>query len=163
MTGDKIAGDKKRIFLWGIQVSVTFLFILGALLLIISPVHAGGHREEIESNKELILFRDIQSVFGASKYEQKTTEAPSSVTIITAEEIERYGCRTLADVLESVRGLYTTYDRNYSFLGVRGFLPPGDTISRILLLVNGSPQNDASYDGMVIDTSNGLDVNMIKR
>ena len=65
----------------------------------------------------------IDSVHGASKYTQKVTEAPSSVTIITADEIQRFGYRTVADILRSVRGFYVTNDRNYSFLGVRDFAP----------------------------------------
>ena len=68
---------------------------------------------------------EIDSVYGASMYLQKVTEAPSSVTIITADDIERYGYRTLADILRSVRGFYITNDRNYSYLGVRGFSRPG--------------------------------------
>ena len=56
------------------------------------------------------------SVTGASRREQPTAEAPSSVTIITADDVKKYGYRTLADILQSARGLYVTYDRNYSFL-----------------------------------------------
>jgi iron complex outermembrane receptor protein len=35
---------------------------------------------------ESILFQDIPSVYSASKFEQKTSEAPSSVSIVTAVE-----------------------------------------------------------------------------
>src|SRR5207249_3561675 len=41
-------------------------------------------------------------VYGASKFEQKATEAPSSVTVIPSDVIKRYGYRTLADILQSV-------------------------------------------------------------
>src|SRR6185369_729036 len=37
-------------------------------------------------------------VYGASQHTQKVMEAPASVTIITADEIKKYGYRTLADV-----------------------------------------------------------------
>lgn len=40
---------------------------------------------------ESILFQEIPSVYGASKHEQKTSEAPSSVSIITAADIQHYG------------------------------------------------------------------------
>lgn len=62
----------------------------------------------------------VETVMGASKHEQKTTEAPSAVSIVTADEIKKQGCRTLADILRGVRGFYVAYDRGYSFIGVRG-------------------------------------------
>ena len=73
------------------------------------------------SLEELMAVR-IETVYGASKYEQKVTRAPASVTIVTAEEIARFGHRTLADIMRSVRGVYVSNDRNYSYFGARGFL-----------------------------------------
>src|SRR2546425_10257078 len=67
-----------------------------------------------DPGEEMILFQDLPSVFGASKYEQKPSEAPASVSIVTNEEIQKFGYRTLSEVLRSVRGFFTTYDRNYS-------------------------------------------------
>ena len=61
---------------------------------------------------------DAGRVFGASERLQPVTEAPASVSFITAEEIARYGYRTLADILRGVRGMYVTDDRNFSYLGV---------------------------------------------
>ncbi|MBI5589077.1 MAG: TonB-dependent receptor plug domain-containing protein, partial [Deltaproteobacteria bacterium] len=76
-------------------------------------------------------------VFGASKFEQKTSNAPSSITIVTSDDIQKYGYRTLADLLRSVRGFYVTYDRNYQYAGIRGFGIPGDYNSRILIQIDG--------------------------
>jgi iron complex outermembrane receptor protein len=100
----------------------------------------------------------IDSVFSASMYTQKVTEAPSSVTIITADEIRGFGHRTLADVLRTVRGFYVTYDRNYSYLGVRGFSRPGDYNARILLQVDGHRLNDNVFGSALIGTEFPLDV-----
>ena len=75
---------------------------------------------------EELMEIEVQTVTSTSKYEQKVTEAPSSVTVIKAEEIRKYGYRTLADILKSIRGFFVTYDRNTSYLGVRGFARPGD-------------------------------------
>ena len=96
-------------------------------------------------------------------YTQKVTEAPSSVTIVTADEIKRYGYRTLADILRSVRGFYVTYDRNYSYLGVRGFSRPGDYNARILLLVDGHRLNDNIFGAALIGTEFPLDIDLIER
>ena len=102
-------------------------------------------------------------VYGASKYVQSLREAPSAVTIVTAEDIRSYGYRTLADVLRSVRGFYVSNDRNYSYVGVRGFSPPGDYNGRILLLVDGHRLNDNLYDGALIGTEFPVDIDAIDR
>ena len=89
---------------------------------------------------------NVEIISTASKFSQEVTHAPASITIITADEIRYYGHRTLADVLRTVRGLYTSYDRNYSYIGVRGFSQPGDYNTRVLLLVDGHRLNDAVFD-----------------
>ena len=105
---------------------------------------------------------DIQ-VYSASKHLQSAESAPSSVTVITAEQIQEHGYRTLADVLRTVRGFFVTYDRNYSSLGVRGFARPGDYNTRVLLLVDGHRLNDNVYDGALIGTEFPIDVDLIQR
>ena len=100
-------------------------------------------------------------VFTASRHLENSRQAPSSVSVITAEDIKRYGWRTLADALRSLRGFYTSYDRQYTYLGVRGFLRPGDYNSRILLMVNGHRLNDNVYDGAQIGTEFPLALDLI--
>jgi outer membrane receptor for ferrienterochelin and colicins len=106
---------------------------------------------------------DLDSVYGASGYKQKVAEAPASVTIITADDIRKYGYRTLADILANVPGFYVSYDRNYSYLGIRGFGRPGDYNSRILLLVDGHRLNDNLYEQALIGTEFPIDVDLIDR
>ncbi|TAN53361.1 MAG: TonB-dependent receptor [Methylococcaceae bacterium] len=102
-------------------------------------------------------------VFSASKFSQRSIEAPSAVTVITANDIKTYGYRTLGEVLRSIRGLYLSYDRNYQYLGVRGGNRPGDYNSRVLLLIDGFRTNDNVYDMAYIDRSFLLDVDLIDR
>jgi outer membrane receptor for ferrienterochelin and colicins len=106
---------------------------------------------------------DVDVVVAASRHEQDPRIAPSSVSIITAEEIERYGCKTLADVLATVRGFYTSYDRNYQYVGVRGFLRPGDYGSRILILVDGYRINDPVYGQGPVGAEFPVDLSLAKR
>lgn len=105
----------------------------------------------------------VETVVSASKYEQKITRAPASVTIVTAAEIAAYGHRTLAEVLRSVRGLYASDDSNYSYLGARGFLRPGDYNSRVLVLVDGHRMNDNIYDSVYFGRDNAIAPEAIDR
>src|SRR2546428_12371828 len=118
--------------------------------------------EPTEISLEELIKMEVPVVEAASKYRQKTTEAPSSVTIITSDEVKKYGHRTLADILQTVPGMYVTYDRNYSFLGVRGFSLGGDN-NRILLLVDGHRLNNSLSDSAFIGTEFIVDVDLIER
>lgn len=102
-------------------------------------------------------------VFSASRFEQKLGEAPSAVRVITAAEIRDFGWRTLDQALASLPGVYTSYDRSYAYLGSRGFLRPGDYITRFLLLVNGTRINDPVYDQAGIGGDFVLDLDLVDR
>jgi outer membrane cobalamin receptor len=112
---------------------------------------------------EDLMTLDAGQVFGASERLQPVLEAPSSVSFITATEIARYGYRTLADILRSVRGMYVTDDRNFSSLGTRGFAKPGDFNNRVLLLVNGHRVNDNISGGAGIGAEFFLDPAIFER
>ncbi len=142
--------------------------LLGLALLPLSapfqPQVAQASGEDLtELSLEALLAIPIRTVYGASKREQKTVEAPSSVTIVTAEEIETYGYRTLADLLRGVRGVFVTDDRNYEHVAVRGFYPPGDYNGRVLLLVDGHRLNENVYGSALIGNDFPLDVDLIDR
>lgn len=143
---------------WGLAMVLPF--VVGAAEIEVSQKSATNDLTELPL--EALMEIEVPTVVGASKYEQKATEAPASVTVVTAEEIKRYGYRTLADVLRSVPGFYTSYDRNNTFLGTRG-LSLGDFNSRILLLVNGHRVNNDLTDGAYIGTDFILDVDLIEK
>src|SRR5262245_37789474 len=60
-----------------------------------------GKDDLTELSLEALMEIEVPTVFGASKFEQKATEAPSSITVVTSEDIKRYGYRTLAAVVSS--------------------------------------------------------------
>jgi outer membrane receptor for ferrienterochelin and colicins len=135
-----------------------------AMTLAVPALAAGQTPSQLPDLKiEELMGVSIQSVFGASERLQPVTEAPASVTIVTADEIRRYGYRTLGEILGSVRGFFVTNDRNYSYVGIRGFGRPGDYNARLLLLVNGHRVNDNVYDQAAIGTELGIDVAMFDR
>jgi iron complex outermembrane receptor protein len=112
---------------------------------------------------EQLMEIEVDTVSGASRYEQPITESPASVTIVTAEEIKMYGYRTLADILQSVPGFSTSNDRNYQYAGIRGFGLPGDYGTRFLLLVDGVRQNEPVYQAGYIGYEMVVDVDLIER
>ena len=142
------------------KLSLSFLFII-ALTAFWSPVSAEKTKEDL-TDLSLESLMEL-SVYGASKFEQKVVEAPSSVSIVSSEEIRKYGYRTLADVLKSVRGFYVSYDRNYHYVGIRGFSRPGDYNTRVLLLIDGHRINDNIFNQAPVGTDFPLDPDLIER
>ncbi len=135
-------------------------FALTACLFCVSALHAQNQSDQDVMSLSIEQLAQAK-VFTASRHLEDSRQAPSSVSIITADDIRRYGWRTLGDVLNSLRGFYTSYDRDYTYLGVRGFLRPGDYNSRILLMVNGHRLNDGVYDSALIGTEFPLDLDLI--
>jgi outer membrane receptor for ferrienterochelin and colicins len=112
---------------------------------------------------EALMQVTVEPVFGASLRLQPMTEAPASVTIITADDIARHGYETVGDILADVRGFHVTNDRNYSYIGARGFALPGDYNTRVLLLVDGHRINDAIFEQATLGRDMALDVSSFAR
>ena len=146
------------------RIAIGGLIALTATLF--APVAAAAPDEATQSASltELSIEQLLDlEIYSASKFLQKTSEAPAAVTVITAADIKRFGYRTLGDVLASARGIFVTNDRNYQYLGVRGVNRPGDYNSRILLMVDGYRVNDANYDTASIGQEFFLDLDLIER
>src|SRR3984885_1084908 len=144
------------------------ILVLLCLLPLLAPSQALAQKKDetpnlLDMSLEDLMSIEIDSVSGVSGFKQKVTEAPASVTIITSEEIQRYGYRTLADILRNVRGFYVSYDRNYSYVGVRGFGLPGQYNNTIALLIDGHRLNDNIFDSALIGTEFPIDVDLIDR
>ena len=135
------------------------LFILTAILGLYSIAFSQSNKENDVTLENLLKVK----ISTAAKYEQTTSEAPASVTIITSENIDRYGYRTLEEAFQSVRGFYTSYDRNYGYLGVRGFSRPTDYNNRVLVLINGQTINEPVYQSVDIGTELPINMDIIER
>jgi outer membrane receptor for ferrienterochelin and colicins len=102
-------------------------------------------------------------ITAAARHEQEVAQAPSSATVITAEEIEAHGYETIAQVLRGLAGFYTTDDLSYTYVGARGFSPPGDYNMRILVLVDGHPVNDVIWSSASVGTDGPIDLDLVDR
>ena len=103
-------------------------------------------------------------VEGAALHLQTLRDAPASVTVITAEDIYKYGYRTLGEAMASVRGFTLSNNRTYQTVGVRGFNLPWDYGSRILVMVNGHDMADHVFDSMLwFGDDFPIDMHLVKR
>lgn len=97
---------------------------------------------EVQLKKLPVPFFDY-SISTGLKSNQKISETPASVVVITRKEISEYGFQTLDEILEYVTGLYLLDDYNWTgggpVIGVRGFFSEGFN-NNIVILVNGVNQ-----------------------
>ncbi|WP_082876686.1 TonB-dependent receptor plug domain-containing protein [Hydrogenophaga crassostreae] len=103
------------------------------------------------------------TVVGASKYAQKQNEVAAAVSVVTRDEIRAFGWRTLDQALATLPGVYTTYDRQSSHLGTRGFSVPGDLNTRLLVTINGNRVNDLVFDTGPTGRDFPLDLALVER
>lgn len=139
---------------------VSFIVVAGGLLAPAALAAEDPNEGFFDMSLEELM--DVE-IYSASKYSQKSSQAPSSVTVITSREIQLYGYRNITEVLRSVPGFYDTYDRNYSYVGVRGFGRPGDYNTRILFLLDGHRLNDNVGSLALAGNESLLDVDLIDR
>ncbi|WP_437530198.1 TonB-dependent receptor [Sorangium sp. So ce726] len=110
-----------------------------------------------------ISLRQLEEVEAASRTAEAVEDAPGSVTIISGQELRAMGYPTVAEALRGMRGVYTTYDGTYSWVGIRGISIPGDYSNRVLVLLNGHSIND-TWDGLAFaDQSARTDLEDVER
>lgn len=131
--------------------------VFGALT-VSCQVHAG-------TDPTLFSLEELMSltVVGGSKYDQQQSEIAAATSVITRNEIRAFGWRTLGQALASLPGIHATYDRQYRYLGARGFGMPGDYNTRVLIMINGNRVNDPVYDQGPVGLEFPLDLNLVDR
>ena len=106
------------------------------LLAILLLAHNAAAQEGISDFEELDLEKLLDVVVTAAKHRQSIAESPSAVTVITREDIETSGARTLPEILRLVPNMdIAVLNPLWYEVGVRG----GTSINSdsMLLLVDG--------------------------
>lgn len=99
-----------------------------------APVLSG----EAALNEDFALFthETEAKVLSASKVEMDISRSPSTITVITAEELKNYGSDSLVEVLRTVPGMdYMEISHTDKELNVRGFNREG--ANKLLVLIDG--------------------------
>ena len=114
-----------------------FLFIF-VLLLCAPQVFAQGD--------ELLLFQDITMVTSAIGREQKLSEVPNALYVISREDIDRSGAKCLPELFYKVPGMQVRrIDGNRFFVAVRDI--PVIGTNNLLVLLDGAVVYNPIFGG----------------
>ena len=109
---------------------------------------------------EEAFFQDIPSVVTPARMPQRPWHAPSTVKVVTAEKIKKWGVRSVADILRRIGGVdVRKYGRGHH-IGPRGTATT-QYIINVLILINGVPANDPLFGDF--DLGPDVPVEMIKQ
>jgi outer membrane receptor protein involved in Fe transport len=113
--------------------------IAGLFASLVSPIAAASDGPAPSVDDLLQMpFEDVLAVRirSAGKREEQIRDIPASVTIVTREDIARYGWITFEELLRNVPGFYLLDNTEDRFIGTRGAVGGG-----VQMLVNGIPQH----------------------
>ncbi len=106
-----------------------------------------------EAITEIDLFSEDELITVAAKKPQTLAEAPSIVTVITADQIRRRGYHTLADAMESIMGFYVWRDLINPSITIRGFNAVRAWNQNLKIMIDGQPISLRFSTGNIIDYS----------
>jgi outer membrane receptor for ferrienterochelin and colicins len=136
------------------------LLVLGLL----SLARSLAAQDSISSGDDLALDSLLNTpISTAAKYSQSVRQVAGSVTIVTAEDIRRFGYRTVTDVLQSMAGVYTSNPRSYESVGIRGFGRPTDYNNRILLLIDGHSVFESMWGQAYLGDEQAINLASVER
>jgi outer membrane receptor protein involved in Fe transport len=103
-------------------------------------------------------------VITASKFSEKLSDAPGIISVVTQDELVRFGGVTLREVLERVPGLMGTsaYFTDRSIVAIRGDQTKING-GHILFLINGRPIREILEGGIVSDLLESFPVNALEK
>lgn len=105
----------------------------------------------------------VDTVVTAGRHEQTVRQAAASVSVVTSDEIDLMGYRNLADLIRNQRSFFLHTDGLNWFVGVRGFLRPGEWNARLLMLVDGRPTRENIYGQTHFEQDFPLPIEAYKR
>jgi len=107
-----------------------------ALWIAVPAIGSRADDADSQSSPEDLLLEPLPDVFTANRFKQQVDRAASAVSVITSDEIELYGLKSLADVFRYVPGVHVAATTASHFnVGMRGFNK--DVSNKILVMVDG--------------------------
>jgi len=100
----------------------------------------------------------------ASKFSEKLSDAAGVVSVVTQDELRRFGGTTLLEVLERVAGLNisSAFLADSSLIAVRGDQTRANA-GHVLILINGRPIREILEGGVSSDILESFPINILER
>jgi outer membrane receptor protein involved in Fe transport len=134
-----------------------------------SAQDAGSRCAPRQITRSELLALDLESlldikVVTASKFSESQSDAPGVISVVSQEELRRFGGTTLREVLERVPGLAssTAYFTDRSMVTARGDQTKING-GHVLFLINGRPTREVLEGGLVSDLLESFPVNVLER
>jgi len=134
--------------------------------LLLKGFHTIERRVLITEDREVRMTEVLaqsEEVVAASRMSERVQDAPSSVTLVPALELQHLAYPTIAETTRGVRGFYTWDDRSYTTLGVRGLGRLSSYGNRTLVVYDGHPANDNWIGSSYIGYDALTDLNNVER
>jgi iron complex outermembrane receptor protein len=148
------------------KLALLVLILLPSLVLLFPlPLWCAGHATTDRTDITSFSLEELSTteVISNTDFAQQLVDASSAVSVVTAEEIERFGYRTIGEILDSMRGMHISQDGFYGFLGGRGYGAPGEYAGRIMILIDGYSAADNFFNQIYINDDGYLDTALIDR
>jgi outer membrane receptor for ferrienterochelin and colicin len=131
------------------------------------PLPPDGAKQDEQASKLFSMDLDALSntkVTTASKFSEKLSDAPSDMSVVTKDELRRFGGVTLFEILERVAGLTgsSAFFADRSIIAARGDQTRTDA-GHILILINGRPVREVIEGGVSSDILESFPVNLLER
>jgi outer membrane receptor for ferrienterochelin and colicins len=146
--------------------------ILSLLSLISAPALAADGSPQCAPTR--VRARDVVSldlesllnikVITASRFSETQSEAPGVISVVSRDELNRFGGNTLREVLERVPSLAATsaYFTDRSMVAARGDQTKIDG-GHVLFLINGRPTREILEGGVISDLLESFPVSILER
>lgn len=120
----------------------------------------GVARADDAPDLEALLQESVIS--GASKVAEAASDAPATTSTITAEDLRRYGIRSLDEAIDFLAmGLVTSNPLHSVEVGGRGVLLTGDYGNHVLLVLDGHVMNEGWSQSAYFEQGAGIPMELI--
>jgi len=135
-------------------------FAIAAGLLVAATTARADEATDVNAGLRSLLAEKV--VTTASKTAETGTNAPATATIMTADDIRRYGLHTVDEAIAFLSlGGFSSDNLQNPEIGARGVAIPGDSGAHILVLVDGHAVNEPLYGAANLGRGFGIPLELV--